>query len=88
MVENIVVNIVVGIVVGKVVVGKVVIISGMVVIMVVGIYLVLHPFSYGSQLSNIPHNVFNSSELASYEVSFIESHKLTSIHSFPFDKHL
>ena len=56
--------------------------------MVVGIYLVLHLFSYGSQLSNKSHNFFNSVELVSYEVSFTESHELTSMHSFPFDKHL
>ena len=74
---------VVGIVVGTVV-GTVV---GMVVIMVVGIYLVLHPFLYGSQLSNKSHIFFSSFELVSYVVSFTESHELTSMHSFPFDKH-
>ena len=42
----------VNIVVGNVVVGKVVTIIGIVVTIVVGIYLVLHLFSYGSQLSN------------------------------------
>ena len=84
MMEGIFVNIVVS----NVVVGKVVTIIGIVVTIVVGIYLVLHLFSYGSQLSNKSHNFFNSVELVSYEVSFIESHELTSMHSFPFDKHL
>ena len=57
-------------------------------IVFVGVYLALHPFSYGSQLSNKSHNFFKFSELVSYSVFFIESHELTSIHSFPLFKHL